>query len=154
MSDFVQQRHQAFSPLEQPRELVVACVPLRSNVNLSRIVRAAGCCGITRVIYCGQARVIEKIARDAVDDGREDSDQPMGVQLEVHRTLLHPLLELKRQGYRLIGLEQTSDSKSLLQYAFPRRAVLVVGNERRGIEPDILAALDDVVEIPVWGPPH
>ena len=31
--------------LEQERPLVLAVPPLRSNVNLSRIVRAAGCCG-------------------------------------------------------------------------------------------------------------
>lgn len=154
MNDFVQQRHQPFSPLDMPRELIVACVPLRSNVNLSRIVRTAGCCGVTRVVCCGQARVIGKIARDAVDDGRESADEATGVQLDVHRTLLHPLLELKREGYRLVGLEQTSASRSLLEYKFPRRAVLVVGNERRGIEPEILSVLDDVVEIPVWGPPH
>jgi hypothetical protein len=38
---FVQQRHKARLPLSRPRELVIACVPMRSNVNLSQIARAA-----------------------------------------------------------------------------------------------------------------
>jgi tRNA G18 (ribose-2'-O)-methylase SpoU len=42
----------------------------------------------------------------------------------------------------------------LHQYAFERRTVLVVGNERSGIDEEILRLLDDVVEIPVWGLPH
>ena len=41
MSDFVQERHKPAWPLERPRELIVACLPMHSNVNLSRIARAA-----------------------------------------------------------------------------------------------------------------
>ena len=35
-----------------------------------------------------------------------------------------------------------------------RRTALVIGNERTGLTDDILAMLDDVVEIPVWGLPY
>ena len=125
---------------------------MRSNVNLSRIVRTAGCCGVTTVVCCGHARVIERIARDAVDDGGE-SDLP-GVEIRLHRTLLHPLIELKRDGYRLVGLEQTDDSHCLFDYLFARRTVLVVGNERSGLSDELLQIMDDVVEIPVYGLPH
>jgi tRNA G18 (ribose-2'-O)-methylase SpoU len=61
--------------------------------------------------------------------------------------------ELKAEGYELIGLEQSSDSRSLHEFDFPRRAVLVLGHERTGMEADLLAAMDRVVEIPVWGKP-
>ena len=37
---------------------------------------------------------------------------------------------------------------------FVRRTVLVVGNERTGLNDEILPLLDDVVEIPVFGLPH
>ena len=59
-----------------------------------------------------------------------------------------------RDGYRLVGLEQTSNSKDLHHYQFARRTALVIGNERTGLTDDILALLDDVVEIPVWGLPY
>ncbi len=61
---------------------------------------------------------------------------------------------LKSNSYRLVGLEQTSNSKSLHEYQFVRRTALVIGNERSGLTDDILAMLDDVVEIPVWGLPY
>src|ERR1700689_4435960 len=137
MNDFVHERHKPPTPLAQPRELVVACAPLRSNVNLSRIVRTAGCCGLQRVICCGAVKVIDKIARDGADT----------VELRVHRTLPHPLMELKREGYRLVGLEQTTHSQSLFDFRFDRRTVLVVGNERAGLEDDVLRLLDATVEI-------
>ena len=61
---FEQVRHRPPTPLPGPRELVVACAPLRSNVNLSTIVRTAGCCGVERLIVCGNARIDRTIARD------------------------------------------------------------------------------------------
>ena len=47
---FQHQRHKPPTPLSQPRELVLCLAPMRSNVNLSNIVRTAGCCGLARVI--------------------------------------------------------------------------------------------------------
>ncbi|HEY5314283.1 MAG TPA: TrmH family RNA methyltransferase [Pirellulales bacterium] len=141
---FEHQRHQPLTPLERPRELAIACAPLRSNINLSRIVRAAGCCGITRLLCCGTAKVIERIARDGAQS----------VGIEVHRTLPHPLAALAREGYRIVGLEQTSGAKSLYEYRFPRKSVLVVGNERTGLEDDVLQLLHDAVEIPIYGMPY
>ena len=116
---------------------------MRSNVNLSRIVRAAGCCGVRRVICCGTAKVVDKIARDAETD----------LALERHRTLAPVLRRLRNEGYTVVGLEQTDRSEPIFEFAFPRRTVLVVGNERLGIEPDVLDVLDRAIEIPVYGRP-
>jgi tRNA G18 (ribose-2'-O)-methylase SpoU len=144
MPRFSHERHKPPAVLERPRELVVACAPMRSNINLSRIVRVASCSGIDRVICCGNAKVIGKIARDGAD----------AIRIDVHRTLAPVLRELKQEGYHLVGLEQASGSVNLHQYAFQRRTVLVVGNERLGLTDDLLELVDDVVEIPVWGLPY
>lgn len=137
-------RHKPPAELERPRELIVVCAPLRSHVNLSQILRLAGCCAVPKVIGCGHAKAIGKIARDGADT----------VELEVHRTLAPVLPELRSQGYRLVGLEQTTDSVRLPDYHFERKTALVVGNERQGLEPHILRQLDAVVEIPVFGRPY
>ena len=144
MTEFIHQRHKPLAELQRPRELIVACAPLRSNVNLSRIVRVASCSGVSKVIACGTAKVIGKIARDGADT----------IEIEVHRTLPAVLRDLKQQGYRLVGLEQTTDSRSLYAFAFERKTALVVGNERSGLGNDELRWLDDIVEIPVYGLPH
>ena len=144
MPHFEHLRHKPPRELTRERELIVACAPMRSNVNLSRIIRAAGCCGVRKIICCGTAKVVDKIARDGADE----------VAVEIHRTLLPTLKKLKTDGYELVGLEQTTHCEDLHTANLSRRMVLVVGNERTGLTEDVLAVLDRVVEIPVWGLPY
>jgi tRNA G18 (ribose-2'-O)-methylase SpoU len=143
MAEFEHLRHKPPSALDRPRELVVACAPMKSNINLSRMVRAAGCCAVERVIVCGNAQIDRKIARDGADV----------VPIEVRRTLPPVLKELRQLGYQLVGLEQTTRSENLHGFSFERRTVLVVGNERTGLTEELLALVDRTVEIPVWGMP-
>ncbi len=143
MSDFVHQRHKPPASLVQPREIVLVCAPLRSNVNFSRIVRAAGCSGVQRIVAAGHAKIDPEIAR--INDSQ--------IQIDVHRTLPPVLQKLKLQGYSLVGLEQTTNSVSIYEFLFPRRTALIVGNERQGLTDDVLTAVDHVVEIPVYGLP-
>ena len=136
-------RHKPPSELTQPRELVLALPPMQSNVNLSRIVRAASCFGVTKIVACGSGKVDRKIARDGVDN----------VTIETHRSLPPVLKKLSADGYRLVGLEQATGSQRIYDYRFARRSVLVIGHERNGISEDELALLDAVIEIPVHGMP-
>lgn len=144
MEEELQQRHKILVPLERPRELIVACPPMRSNVNLSRIVRAASCCGVRRLICCGNARILPEIARETGDS----------IAIELHRTLVPVLKKLQQEGHVLVALEQTSQSESIYDFPFPRNAVLIVGNERIGVEEDILRLAAHHVEIPVYGLPY
>ena len=144
MPRFVHQRHKPPAALDRPRELVIACASLRSNVNLSHILRTAGCCGIARVICCGNAKALTKIAREGADT----------VALEVHRTLPPVLKQLAHEGYHLAGLEQTTNSTNLYDYRFERKTALVIGNERLGLTEEELAIVADVIEIPVYGLPY
>lgn len=144
MSKFEHLRHKPGSELTRPREIIVACAPMRSNVNVSSIARTGSACAIEKLVLTGNASLISKIARD----GESELD------ISTHRTLLPVLKRLKDDGYRLVGLEQTTNSVSMHCYEFSRRTALVIGNERTGLTSDILEVLDDVVEIPVYGLPH
>ena len=138
-----QTRHKPPTELTRPRGILPVCTPLRSRVNLSSIVRTAGCCGIGRIITCGNLKVDPTVARDGAES----------VEIEVRRTLPPVLKKLRQEGYTLVGLEQTTDSHNLHDYAFLHRTALVIGNERTGIGEEELALLDACVEIPVWGKP-
>lgn len=143
MTEFLHQRHKPLTPLDRPRELVLVCAPLRSNVNLSRIVRVASCCGVTRLIACGNPKIDPEISR-------VDQQQ---LNVDVRRSLLPVLKKLKTDGHRLVGLEQTTNSQDMHEFTFARRTALVIGNERLGLTEDILQVLDETVEIPVYGLP-
>src|SRR3954464_12220678 len=101
--EFEHERHKPPRELTRPRGLVLVCAPMRSNINLSRIARAAGCCGLTRLICCSPGRLDRKVARDAADT----------LQIESHRTLEPILKKLRHDRFRLVGLEQTSNSQDL-----------------------------------------
>jgi tRNA G18 (ribose-2'-O)-methylase SpoU len=72
----------------------------------------------------------------------------------VHRTLLPVLKRLREEGYQLVGVEQTSRSQCIYDFRFSQKTVLVVGNERLGVEEEVLRFLDTTVEIPVYGRPY
>jgi len=144
MPRFEHIRHKPPETLATPRQLIVACAAMRSHVNLSHIVRTCGCFGIGRVIACGHARLHERIARDGAD----------AVTLETHRSLPPVLDRLRADGFELVGLEQTTHAEPLFAFPFVGRTALVIGNERTGLEPDVLARLDRVAEIPMAGMPH
>ncbi len=143
MARFEHVRHKPPRALNRPRELVLACPQLRSNVNLSRMVRAAGCCGVRRIYACGNPKIDREVARDAADV----------VEIVARRTLPPVLKALKEEGYALVGLEQTTNSACLYTFSFLRRTALIIGHERQGLTDDVLGLLDHVVEIPVYGQP-
>lgn len=142
-SRFQHIRHKPPEPLDRPRELVIICPSLRSRVNLSRIIRVAGCFGITRVIAGRPFTVDREIARDAIDH----------VEVESRGALVPVLKRLRTEGYHLVGLEQTTNSTSLFEYHFPDRVALLLGHERLGIPDDQLALVQTALEIPVYGHP-
>ena len=137
-------RHKPPRELSEQRQLIVACSPLRSNANLSTIFRTAGCCGVREIIATGQAKLINKIARDGAEH----------VKLTVRNSLPPVLKTLKQEGYTLVGLEQTTNSTRLSEYPFPQKTALIIGSEREGLSDACLEQLDAVVEIPVWGMPY
>ena len=143
MSEFVHQRHKQVTSLREPRELIIACPEMQSHINVSRMVRAAACCGVTRFIACGNVKIDPKISRGG--------EQQMS--FEVRRSLRPVLQKLQRAGYPLIGLEQTTNSQNIHQFRFPAKCVLIIGHERKGIVDDVLEILDQTIEIPVWGEP-
>jgi len=59
------------------------------------------------------------------------------------------LTRCKRDGFTVVGVEQTDGSRVLGRGAwrFPSRVVLVLGSERWGIEPALLAEMDWCVEV-------
>lgn len=137
-------RHKPFQSLNQPRQFVLVCPAFRSHVNLSRLVRLAGCAGIDRIVTSGTGKVDPTIARDAIN----------AVTIERRRSLAPIIKKLGEQGYRLVGLEQTEKSQLLYDYPFHRQTALVIGHERAGIDEETLAMMQDLIEIPVYGPPH
>ncbi|XP_064483769.1 probable methyltransferase TARBP1 isoform X2 [Ornithodoros turicata] len=75
--------------------------------------------------------------------------------LSVEEVKAHQLREYlpqkKDEGYTLVGLEQTTGSLPLQQYRFPKKSLLLLGNEKEGLPVELIQLLDVCVEIPQQG---
>ncbi len=99
--------------------------------------------GVRRIVAARPFTIDPLVVRSATET----------VHIESRGALPPVLRKLKADGYRLVGLEQTSGSTSLFEFVFPERTALVLGHERGGIAAEELGLLDSVVEIPVFGRP-
>lgn len=64
--------------------------------------------------------------------------------------------ELKRQGWKIVVIEQTTESSPLHKFEFARgqRLCLVFGNEINGVSDEVIALADAAIEIPQSGTKH
>lgn len=105
---------------------------MRSHVNLSAIIRAAGCAGVGRVVATGNAKVIDRVAREGAEH----------VTVITKNSLAPALKNLKAEGYALVALEQTTNSTALCDFKFPKKCALVIGAERSGLSEECLALVE------------
>ena len=75
-----------------------------------------------------------------------DMEEVKGIE-----SLKNYLEEMKLNGYAIIGTEQTSESQKLHEFQFPKKSVIVLGNEKEGIPVELIQVLDVCVEIPQTG---
>jgi tRNA G18 (ribose-2'-O)-methylase SpoU len=66
------------------------------------------------------------------------------------------LADLKKEGYMIVAIEQTSESQSLESFspAKGKKYCLVFGNEVHGISEESIALADLALEIPQAGTKH
>jgi len=65
--------------------------------------------------------------------------------------LLNYLAYQKSNGYKILGLEQTANSKMLNEFDFPSKCILLLGKEKEGIPQEYYGILDECIEIPQFG---
>ncbi|XP_063241953.1 probable methyltransferase TARBP1 [Bacillus rossius redtenbacheri] len=61
------------------------------------------------------------------------------------------ILSMKQDGYLIVGIEQTANSTKLDKMKFPKKSLLLLGNEKQGIPANLLPLMDVCVEVPQRG---
>lgn len=139
-------------------EIIVIAHNIRSTFNIGAIFRSADGFGVKEIILSGyspsptypgdnrlphlQEKITKQIHKTA-----------LGAETTVPFRVLEspPFEELRQNGYRLVALEQSSKSTLLQKYHPPEKIALLLGEEVAGISNSLLAACDDIVEIPMRG---
>lgn len=119
---------------------------IRSAWNVGSMFRSADGAGIERLLLCGITACppLPKLSKVALS---ADTTVPWAYRADV----VAACRQLRTEGYALIALETEPDALPIAQFCPSGRIALVVGNERRGIHPDVLAMADHVLSIPMRG---
>ena len=122
---------------------------IRSVFNVGAMFRTADGAGLRRLHLCGMTATPEhpRLAKTAL--GAEQV-----VPWSYYLNALDAARQLKKQGAMLWALESAPGSESLFR-AVPRAGsaplILIVGNERAGIDPGLLSLCHRVLHIPMGG---
>lgn len=122
---------------------------LRSAYNVGSIFRTADGLGFTHIYLAGITPSPLDPAVRKTSLAAEES-----VPWSSHPNALRLGRRLKSEEARLVGLERTIGSvpiTTLKTSSDATRYVLVVGNERAGIDPELLSLCDAVVSLPMFG---
>jgi tRNA G18 (ribose-2'-O)-methylase SpoU len=124
---------------------------IRSAYNVGSIFRTADGCGIHHLHLCGITTTPDHPRIPKTSLGAEQA-----IPWTYHRNSLTAARMLKDRGCLLWALENQPGSDSLLPPSFPppksgETLVLIVGNEKAGIDPGLSALCDRIISIPMLG---
>jgi len=115
--------------------------------NVGSIFRTCDAAGVTKLILTGitprpPRKEIDKTALGAVDT----------VEWESEDNLEFTISNLKKQGFKIVALEQDSRSIPYTEFESDNVSVaLIVGSETEGVQKEILDLCDTIIEIPMHG---
>lgn len=124
--------------------MVVIAHNIRSLHNVGAVFRSADCFGVERLYLTGFTATPPRSEIAKVSLGAEDR-----VGWEARADVVALIGALKADGYRVVALENGVNARPI--GPTEGKVALVLGNEVEGIEPAVLAACDEAVEIPMPG---
>lgn len=131
--------------------IVVVLDNIRSAMNVGSFFRTSDAFKIERILLCGiTAQPPHKeILKTAI--GATQS-----VNWSYHENILKATEGLKVEGYKIVGIEQTTESISIADYSvqIDQKYAILFGNEVQGLSDELLPELDQAIEIPQFGTKH
>lgn len=142
--------------IRDSREIVIIAHNIRSLLNVGSIMRSAEGFGVSTVFATGWTpspdHGLPHVRKKLTAELHKTALGAESIVKLSYRDSVNLLLDsLKQDGYRVVGLEQSSKSIALPAYKAPAKVALLLGEEVDGITPDLLAKCDDLIEIPMFG---
>ena len=130
--------------------IVVVLDYVRSVLNVGSVFRTCDAFKVEHLWLCGVTPTPElREMRKTALGGTES------VNWTYTKDTMEVILRLKKEGYSIAGVEQTTGSISLEKTTFDKKpTALVFGNEVKGVQSEILPYCDQLIEIPQFGTKH
>ncbi|MEO6851293.1 MAG: RNA methyltransferase [Mucilaginibacter sp.] len=131
--------------------VVVVLDNVRSMHNVGSIFRTCDGFAVEQVCLCGITsqpphREIEKTALGATQS----------VNWVYYTNPLQAVEQLRKEGYRIIAIEQAENSIMLNEFEAKKdeKYALIFGNEVNGVSEEVMQVIDTCIEIPQFGTKH
>jgi len=138
--------------MEEKHKIYVVLDNVRSIHNVGSIFRTADCAGVAKIYICGVTpSPIDRFGRKRpafhkVALGAEDS-----VPCEYYKRTEQALSVLKKEGVKIVAVEQADNTMSFKDYVVREDTAFVFGAEVEGVSVDVLKKCDEIIEIPMSG---
>ena len=138
--------------MQNNHKIYVVLDNVRSIHNVGSIFRTSDCAGVSKIYICGVTpSPIDRYGRKRpafhkVALGAEDS-----VPCEYRKKTEHVITDLKRNGIKVVAVEQAADTMSFKDYVVREDTAFVFGSEVDGVSVNVLKNCDEIIEIPMQG---
>lgn len=131
--------------------LVVVLDHVRSLYNVGSIFRTGDAFRIEGIYLCGITATPPNVEIHKTALGAEDS-----VEWEYCDSTQEVVSRLRSLGYVILAIEQCEGSTFLNKFAVrpDRRYAIVLGNEVKGVQQEVVDMCDGCIEIPQYGTKH
>lgn len=134
------------SSIRDKSPLIIILDRLRSTHNVGNILRLADAVHASEVICAGYTACPPhpKLSKSAM--GTEEF-----VTTRHAENAFEAALELKEQGYEIIGVETVESAESVWDIKFPEKTCLILGNEALGLQEETVKVCERFVSLPAFG---
>jgi len=134
------------SPWKPKIQFKVAVDNLRSAFNVGSIFRLVDAIGFESIIVGGRSPGIEH--RNVIKTAMGSTDWIPQKKVD---DLTDELNQQKEEGYRIIGIETIRNSKTYLEFQWPEKGIIVLGNEEYGLSKRVMSCCDEFIHLPMMG---
>jgi tRNA G18 (ribose-2'-O)-methylase SpoU len=135
-----------------PCTLAIIAHDIRSAYNIGSIFRTADAAGVSRIFLTGHSPApIDRFGRPVGTIAKTALGAQTSVPWESKVDVMECIAQLRADGYSIVALEQTPESIDYKHYTFTGSVALIVGNEKGGVPPEVIAQCDAAVMIPMRG---
>ena len=131
--------------------LVVVLDNIRSLNNVGSVFRSSDAFKLEKIYLCGVTATPPNAEIHKTALGAEDS-----MEWEYEEDTKAVVAKLKQEGYKIFAVEQVQNSIMLDRVELDKanKYVLILGNEVKGVQQEVVDMCDFAVEIPQFGTKH
>ena len=127
------------------KDLTLVLANIHDPHNVSAIYRSADAFGVAALHLYYTDTAFPELGKKSSASARK------WVESVRHKTSEDMLAELRGQGMQVLATSFTEKARPMREWDFTRPTAVIMGNEHSGVEPELLAAADGELYIPMYG---